>query len=100
MFDRFGVVFRVVSDAQMDSRRAGPIMLIGPLGPPGRSLGCLGPLRWSSWDSGSVFGYSEAPLGSFWCAPGAVWVLLGAYFLLGGARFLCFSCLLFSAFFL
>ena len=59
---RFGIVFHLALDAQMDSGGGG-IVLMGPLGPPGRSRGCLGPLRWLSWGSGSGFGYSEASLG-------------------------------------
>ena len=54
-------------------------MLMGPLGPPGRSRGCLGPLRWLSWGSGSGFGYSEASLGVVlvcsWGCLGASWGL-------------------------
>ena len=82
MFHRFGIVFRLVLDAQMTSGGGGPIMLIGLLGPPGRSRGCLGPLRWSSWGSGSVLGCSEALLGVVlvcsWGCLGASWGLSSA----------------------
>ena len=60
----------------------GGIVLMGPLGPPGRSRGCLGPLRWLSWGSGSGFGYSEASLGVVlvcsWGCLGACWGLSSA----------------------
>ena len=60
--------------------RKGGIVLMGPLGPPGRSRGCLGPLRWLSWGSG--FGYFEAPLGVVlvcsWGCLGASWGLSSA----------------------
>ena len=100
ILDRFGVVFHLVLDAQMDSGGGGCIVLMGPLGPPGRSRGCLGPLCWLSWVRGLVLGTLKLLLGSFWCAPGAVWVLVGAYLLLGGALFLALaaSCFLLSSY--
>ena len=87
IFNRLGVVFHLVLDAQMDSGGGGAHCVLV------RFAGCLGVRV-------LVLGTLKLLLGSFWCAPGAVWVLLGAYLLLGGARFFGFSCLLFSAFFL
>ena len=80
MFDRFGVVFHLVLDAQMGAGGGrGANCANWPHRASRTVSGCLGPLRWSSWGSGSVFGYSEASFGVVlvcsWGCLGASWGL-------------------------